>query len=436
MKWQQWSRWFLRFWVFLCASGVVWSVWSSVLAQSGGTATNAATTAASTNPPARGAADRLADRVSGRDFVERHRGELTFGLSDLPILRHEFLGNPLWQYLATLAYFGLAFGASKLLDYLIKTRLKAWAARTTTQWDDVLVGLADGPVKVILFVILVHIGLQLFSWPAVAERYLSRITFVVVAASIVYVGMKAVDAIIGIWRGRLKADGDRAFNSQFLLLVGKALKAVICIVGLLTLLQNLGLDITALLGSVSVLGLAFGLAAQDTVANLFGAVAVFMDRPFKVGDRIKVGADVDGVVEEMGLRATRVRTVDGHVVTVPNKQVGNNTVTNITARPTIRAVMNIGITYDTPAARVKRAVELLGEICRAHPMTADHLVHFDKFGDFQLNLNLVWLCRTTDPREHAESLMALNLSIKDRFDAEKIEFAFPTQTILMPEKKG
>ncbi len=428
MKWQKLSPWFVRLWVLACAAGMVWAVWSSALAQTAA-ATNAP---AGTNAPPKRAADKIADTVD-RGF-EKYQNELSFGLSNIEILQRPLWGNPRWQYLATAIYFALAFGVSKLLDYLIKTRLKAWASKTDTEWDDVLVGLADGPVKVIAFVILLHIGLKLFHWPATVEHYLSRMTFIIVAVSIIYVLTKAMDAVVGIWRKRLKPDGDREFNSQFLLLVGKALKVVICIVGALTLLQNLGFDITALLGSVSVLGLAFGLAAQDTVANLFGAVAVFMDRPFKVGDRIKVGGEVDGVVEEMGLRATRVRSVDGHLVTVPNKQVGNNTVTNITARPTIRNVMNIGITYDTPVPRVRRAVELLGEICRSHPRTADHLVHFDKFGDFQLNLNLVWVCASTDARENAAGLQDLNLAIKERFDAEKIEFAFPTQTILLPGK--
>ncbi|MFM8358395.1 MAG: mechanosensitive ion channel family protein, partial [Verrucomicrobiota bacterium] len=206
-------------------------------------------------------------------------------------------------------------------------------------------------------------------------------------------------------------------------------KAVICLLAALTLLQNLGVNITALLGSVSVLGLALGLAAQDTVANLFGAVAVFMDRPFKVGDRTKVGAEVDGTVEEMGLRATRVRTVEGFLVTVPNKTVGNNTVTNIAARPTLRFNHAVGITYDTPAARVRLAIQLLEEIYRAHPFTHDVLVRFDKFGDFFLNLNILWWSTEKDWAKASAALQELNLVTKERFDAAGIEFAFPTSTI-------
>lgn len=425
MKHRAWPLWIWRFCLALFALGAVWSVWSSVLAQ-----------APSTNAPAQtNAVTTLADRVAGRDFVASHQSELSFGLSRIPALQTPFLGNPLWQYIASLIYLVLAFVVSKALDQFIKARLQAWAARTANHWDDLLVNLLHGPVKVITFVVLLHIGLQLFDWPTTAERYISRITFVIVAASLVYVLLKTVDAAMGLWKGRLKEDGDKAFNVHFITLVGKGLKAVLCVVAALTLLQNLGINITAILGSVSVLGLALGLAAQDTVANLFGAVAVFLDKPFRVGDRIRVGSEVDGTVEEMGLRATRVRTLDGFLVTVPNKSVGNNTVTNITARPTIRGVLDIGITYDTSADRVRLALRILRELLETNPKTNDFNVHFNRFGDFFLNLNVVWICNTTDWKEFTGLLQELNLQIKERFDAEGIEFAFPTQTLYL-RKEG
>lgn len=406
----------------LCVIGITWAVWSTALAQQAGTNAVAGT---GTNGPA----IPLAEKVANRAFVASHRSELSFGLNQVEALQVTFLGNPLWQYLSTLIYVVLAFVVSKVLDRFVKDRLQQWAAKTTNQWDDLVVRLVDGPVKIVSFVILLNVGLQLFDWPAAVEVYITRATLIAVAFSVVYVLMRTVDAAAGLWTARIREGGDRAFNIHFVALVGKGAKVVLCIVAVLTLLQNLGVNITAILGSVSVLGLALGLAAQDTVANLFGAVAVFLDRPFKVGDRIRVGSDVDGTVEEMGLRATRVRTVDGFLVTVPNKQVGNNTVTNVTARPTIRVVLDFGVTYDTTADGVRKATALLREIFGAHPLTSDVTVHFNRFGDFNLNLNVVWLCNTTDWKVYTVALEELNLRVKERFDAERIEFAFPTQTV-------
>lgn len=422
MTWVRRSAWALRGWLAACVVGVLGALWLSAHAQD----TNAA--------PAAPAHAVVAGEAAARDFVRSHRTELSFGLNRVGALQADLLGVPLWEYVATLAYLVLAFGVAKGLDVLVKTRLRAWAARTETHWDDVLVQLADGPVKAVVFVLLINVGLQLFDWPREVQAYVSRLGFIGVALSLVYVSLKAVDGAAHAWAARLPDDGDRAFQKHFIVLMGKGAKAVLVLVALLTLLQNLGVNITALLGSVSVLGLALGLAAQDTVSNLFGAVAVFMDRPFKVGDRIKVGSDVDGVVEEMGLRATRVRTADGFLVTVPNKTVGANTVTNVSARRFIRGVFDYGLVYDLPAARLRRASDLLREIYGNHPKTQEVQVHFNRFADSALNLNVVWLWKGTEAKDYVAAVESLQLEIKERFDAEGLEFAFPTQTVHMRQE--
>jgi hypothetical protein len=228
-------------WMTVFALGASWAVWTTAVAQvpAGGEA-SAPATAAGTNTTS-----QLAQKVAGRDFVTSHQLELSFGLNQVEALQGRFLGNPLWQYLATLLYIGLAFAVSKFLDFLVRTRLQAWAARTPNQWDDLVVRLVDGPVKVVSFVVLLNVGLQLFDWPAAVEEYLSRGTLIAVAFSIVYVLLRTIDGAMGLWKSRLKDDGDRAFNVHFVSLVGKGAKVVLCIVAVLTLLQNLGVNITA-----------------------------------------------------------------------------------------------------------------------------------------------------------------------------------------------
>ena len=176
-------------------------------------------------------------------------------------------------------------------------------------------------------------------------------------------------------------------------------------------------------------------AAQDTVANLFGAVAIFLDKPFHIGDTIKV-EEVTGAVEGIGLRSTRIRNGDGHHVTIPNKTMGNSIITNVTRRPAIKTEMNFGLTYDTPVEKVKRATDLLGEIFRAHPKTVDLIISFNKFTDSTLNILVVHVWAGTDGKEHFAQLQEWNLQIKQRFDAEKIELAFPTRTIHLKSETG
>src|SRR6185436_15048225 len=192
------------------------------------------------------------------------------------------------------------------------------------------------------------------------------------------------------------------------------LKVFIIIIAALVTSQNMGLNITGVLASLSIGGLALGLAAQDTVANLFGAVAIFVDKPFRIGDRVKLDA-VDGVVEMIGMRSTRVRNLDGHLITIPNKTMGNATITNITRRPNIKTEMNIGITYDTPTPQVKRALEILNEVYRNHPMTFDLIVSFNKFADSSLNIFIVHWWNSTDYKAYLAGMQEMNLVIKQQF---------------------
>ncbi len=361
---------------------------------------------------------------------------LTFGLDKVVLLRDQTaLGQPLWKYLASLIYIVLAFFAAWLLDLVINGWLKRLAAKTETIYDDLILDLLRGPVKVVAFVILLNIGLSVFNWPDAAEKYLSHGLVIIVACSVTYVVLKFVDLLLDIWREKVVSPEDKVFAEQLFPIFRKVAKAVIITAAILLTADNLHIEIKTLLAGLSVGGLALGLAAQDTVANMFGAVAILLDKPFRIGDRIRVES-VDGMVESIGLRSTRIRNLDGHHVTVPNKLMGNAIITNITRRPAIKTEMNIGLTYDTPVAKVKRATLLLEEIFQSNPKTTDLIISFNKFADSALNIFVIHVWNGTDVKVHFAEMQALNLQIKERFDAEKIEFAFPTQTVFVKSENG
>ena len=353
---------------------------------------------------------------------------MSFGLDRIPGLGIQFMGNPLWQYLAFLIYVVLAFYVSKFMDYLIQVQLKKWAAKTETKFDDLLLDLLKGPVKVISFVIFLHLGLRLFAWPAWAETFISNALKIVVAISLTYVALKFIDLLVSFWQQRAGESHDTVLDHQLFPIIRKALKVFTIIIAILVTSQNMGMNVTGLLASLSIGGLAVGLAAQDTLSNLFGAVAIFADRPFRIGDRIQVDK-IDGTVETIGLRSTRVRNLDGHLVTIPNRNMANANIVNVSNRPNIKTVMNIGLTYDTPAAKVERAVKLLENIFRSHPKTADLVIGFDKFEPSSLNIQLVHWWDSTDFKEYLAGIQSLNLELKRQFDAEGISFAFPSQTV-------
>ncbi len=368
-------------WKFLGLSAVLWLGLFITLPHWLGAQTNTSAAAnAGTNAPARAAtATNLLTQLAGE-----RADVLTFGLDSFEPLRTPFLGNPLWQYLASLIYIVLAFYVAKFLDWLTRVWLRKFTGKTKTSLDDQLLEVLNGPIKVIAFVVFLHIGLSISHWPPEAELWLHKAFVVILAVSLTYMGLKVTDVLVDIWRER-GADVEKGTNDQLFIVIRKGIKAFFLVIAALVTMQNLGVNVTAAIASLSIGGLAIGLAAQDTLANLSGAVAIFADKPFRVGDRVQVDK-VDGTVEGIGMRSTRVRSLDGHLVTIPNKTMGNATITNVTARPNIKTEMNLGITYDTPTEKVKRATAILEEVYRAHPLTTDVWISFNRFDASALNI--------------------------------------------------
>ena len=409
-------------WKFLGLSAVLWTLLWLALPPWLAAQTNTNTTAVANAPARATPATNLLTQLA----AER-RVLLTFGLDSFEPLRTTFLGNPLWQYLASLVYIVLAFYVAKFLDWLTRVWLRRFTGKTKTTVDDQLLELLNGPIKVVAFVVFLHIGLSIFHWPPAAELWLHKAFVVILALSLTYMALKVTDVLVDLWRGR-GADAEKGMNDQLFIVIRKGLKAFLLVIAALVTMQNLGVNVTAAIASLSIGGLAIGLAAQDTLANLFGAVAIFADKPFRVGDRIKLDA-VDGQVEAIGLRSTRVRSSDGHLITIPNKTMGSATITNVTARPNIKTEMNLGLTYDTPTEQVQRATAILEEVYRAHPLTTDVWVSFNRFDASALNINVVHWWNGVDQKTYLAGMQELNLAIKRRFEAEGIAFAFPTQTV-------
>ncbi|HWI60169.1 MAG TPA: mechanosensitive ion channel family protein, partial [Bacillota bacterium] len=371
-----------------------------------------------TNPPAATATNPVAPLVQ---HVERLQGEpLTFGLDRIPWLGEvRFLGEPLWKYVASLIYILLAFYVSKLIDLVTQVWLKGLASKTETKLDDLLLDLLHGPIKVVVFVTLLNIGLNVFEWSDKVRVYLSKSLILVVAGSLTYLAIKVVGLLLETWRLRNAQEVDRKFDDQLFSVLRRSLTAFIIIVAVLVTAQNIGVNITAAITSLSIGGLAVGLAAQDTLANLFGAVSVFADKPFRVGDQIKLDAG-EGTVEDVGLRSTRVRNPEGSLVTIPNKTMGAAAIINLTRRTDIKTVMNLGLARTLPADKVKRALAILEEVYRGHPMTKDVWISFNQFAGANLNVLILHWWRGTDYQRYLAGMQEMNLAVKERFDAEGI----------------
>jgi len=222
-------------------------------------------------------------------------------------------------------------------------------------------------------------------------------------------------------------------DDQLVPLVRKTLRVLVVIMVGLFIAQNVfDWNIAALLAGLGLGGLAFALAAKDMVANLFGSVTIFADRPFQMGDRVKVGGH-DGVIESVGFRSTSLRTLDGHLVTVPNSIVANTVVENVAARPYLKRSFDVGVTYDTPPEKMDRAIEILREMCdaRSENFDPEHSARafFTDFNADSLGISVTYWYVPVDWIEFLAFNHDFNMELLRRFNAEGIEFAFPTQTL-------
>jgi len=238
--------------------------------------------------------------------------------------------------------------------------------------------------------------------------------------------------ILDVYLKKWAAATESTIDDMLAPIVGKTLRLFIIVIGGIIVIQNLtGLKIGPLLASLGIGGLAVALAAKDSIANFFGTLTILFDKPFQVGQRITIDK-YDGTVENVGFRSTRIRTLTGHLVTIPNEKLVNSSLENIGERPHIRWLTNIGITYDTPPDKVEKAVQIIREILENHEGMKEDFpprVFFNGFNDWSLNIMVVVWYHPPNYWDYQAWLQKTCLEVMRRFEAEDIDFAFPSRTI-------
>jgi MscS family membrane protein len=226
--------------------------------------------------------------------------------------------------------------------------------------------------------------------------------------------------ILDVYLKRWAAATESTIDDMLVPIVGKTIRLFIILIGAMIIMASLGIG-----------GLAVALAAKDSIANFFGTLTILFDKPFQVGQRITIDK-YDGTVENVGFRSTQIRTLTGHLVTIPNEKLVNSSVENIGERPHIRWLTNIGITYDTPPDKVEKAVKIIREILENHEGMKEDFpprVFFNGFNDWSLNIMVIIWYHPPNYWDYQEWLQKICLEIMRRFEAEDIDFAFPSRTI-------
>ncbi|MCG8576297.1 MAG: mechanosensitive ion channel family protein [Flavobacteriales bacterium] len=377
----------------------------------------------------------------------------------------EYYHNTILEYLITLGIILGAVIAAKLLYWLSKNVIKKLTEKTKTNLDDILVDKVEEPVMfgLVLWASWYALGLleygkmilkpedkdfafyferlygvapsneQLEKGISIIypywENFIHHLFGFLIVVNITWLIVRVLDALIEEYVVPLTEKSESDLDDQLLPIFRKGMKIIIWCLGIIVGLNNAGYDVGAILAGLGIGGLAFALAAQDTVKNFFGGIMIFADKPFQMGERIRIGS-IDGKVEEIGIRSTRVRTLEGRLVTIPNSKFSDDAVENVDREPTRKIVLNLGLTYDTTPDQMEQAMELLKQISKDHSdmIEEDPSIGFNAFGDFSLGIIFIYYIR-----KEADILgtqTSINMTILRKFNEAGLDMAFPTQTII------
>ncbi len=339
-----------------------------------------------------------------------------------------YYGNTVKQWLIAAGIIICTVLLAKLLYWVFGNIVKKITAKTKTKIDDILVDMLEEPVVFSVIIIGIWYGLATLNMSKGVHRMLATGYYFLIIFAIAWCVTRVLDALVEEYLAPLVAKTEGDLDDQLLPIVRKGAKITIWGLAVIIALNNAGYDVGALLAGLGIGGLAFALAAQDSVANLFGGFTIFVDKPFTIRDRI-VLEGYDGTVEEIGIRSTRLRTLAGRLVTIPNSKIANNIIVNISSEPARKVVLDLGLTYDMDKEKIEKALSLLKKIAQDTEGVDKGKITtaFTGFGDFSLNVRLVyWIEKGADI---FATQTALNLKVLAAFAKEGLEMAFPTQEI-------
>ncbi len=334
----------------------------------------------------------------------------------------------IWNYAISFVILVVAVFAKSVTTRIVGKYLRKLVARTRFRLDDVLIEATVRPASWGVLLFGVYIALLPLGLTDKYGKFFGKAFETAVAVLVLVFLVRLVDGLAEYLKPKV-AKTRTSLDDAILPAMRTAAKIFVLIVGILGILANLDYPIGSILAGLGVGGLAVALAAQQTLSNWFGAFMIFSDRPFTAGDRVVVG-DVDGFIEQVGLRSTRIRTLEGTQVSIPNSTIANTEINNISRMPARKSNGTIGLTYETTADKMEEALGIIRDILRTNnSVREDFIVHFEDFADYSLNIRVIYWVLTVNYAEFLSIKEKVNLEIMRRFADAGIEMAFPTQTL-------
>ena len=322
----------------------------------------------------------------------------------------------------------------KIVYFLCGGVARRITAKTKTRLDDIILDMIEEPVVLMLVLAGIWYGLGTLTLSESVTNGVDGFLQFLLVMCVAWLITRLLDSLFEEFLVPLAAKSETDLDDQIIPIVRKTAKILVWSIAVIVALNNAGYNVGALIAGLGIGGLALAMAARDTVANVFGGFTVLADRPFVIKDRVKV-LGFEGHVREIGVRSTRIETLEGRIVTIPNAKFQDTPIENVSMEPTRKVTVKLGLTYDTTPEKMRLAIETLRQIARDNPnLDGQSVVWMESFGDFSLNLTFSFFI--VKGKDTFETTSETNLMILERFNAAGLEFAFPTQTVLLPQPGG
>jgi MscS family membrane protein len=347
-------------------------------------------------------------------------------------LDYQFWGNSLGQYLIFLAYMVGSLLVGQIFYFLLKKIIRQLVKKTATELDDLLLNSMQTPLVLAVILLGFHVGYQQLNIPNQIIQWLDRLAesflVILIAVFLLKSSQKISKHYITIYTHTPNAN----LSLQVLPLVKLVLRVVIVIVTVIWVISNMGYNITSLLASLGIGGLAVALAAQDLLKNIFSGLIIMIDQPFKIGDWIKI-RELQGVVQQVGLRSTRIKTSAEEFITIPNHLITESSIVNLTKFATSRISFVLGLTYRSKVADIQEVKTTITEILNTTEgiVKGNYELNFATFGAYSLELTLAFTFEGNTPNQQRTIRDKVNMQIKQAFDQKGIQIAFPTTTVYL-----
>ncbi len=338
-----------------------------------------------------------------------------------------FLGIPLWSLLLALAASVATYGVIQVVLGLLTRRANTWAAQSSNSTAQALADMVAGTSRFLVLMVALLVGASLLDLPGRWESRLSQLWFVAVALQMGLWGMRAIGLGVRRYVDRHSSAGMTQVSASAMLL-SWGLRTLLWSVVMLAILSNVGVNITAFVASLGVGGIAVALAMQNILGDLFASLAIAVDKPFEVGDFIAVG-DITGTVQVIGLKTTRIRSLQGEQVVMSNTDLLKHTISNYRMMETRRIVFGFGVTFDATPEQAEAVPQVVRKIIEGLPQLKFDRAHFKAYGASALEYEVVYIVQDPAYGVYMDMQQAINLAMMREFKTLGVEFAFPTRTV-------